>query len=302
MRIPPLAAALFAAALPAAVLFAAPAAAQSDAPIVVIGQRDVKQQIESFVGALTQASPRGQIARFETAVCPGAFGVPDGQRAAIGDRIRLVAKGVGLDVAAADCKPNLLVVVTADKTAFIKALGKDHGYMFGDRTPAQIRKIIAEPGPATAWQVQAMVNADGRPISNEADMPINRTTRTPSRITPPARPTFLAAVVVVESKSLEGLSTTQLADYAAMRALARIDPARVDAAAPATILRVLDAAADSEVPVTLTQWDFGFLKGLYSGPNNLYAPSQRSEIGRAIEQELDRSDGGGAPRPGGSPG
>ena len=49
----------------------------------------------------------------------------------------------------------------------------------------------------------------------------------------------------------------------------------------------------SEVPVTLTQWDFGFLKGLYSSPNNLYAPSQRTEIGRVIEQELDDDD---APR------
>lgn len=289
-------------ALLAAALLAAPAAAQTDAPIVVIGQRDIERQIESFVGALTPASPRGQIARFETAVCPGAFGLAETQRAAVRDRVRLVAEGIGLDVAAADCKPNLLIVVTADKTAFIKALGKDHGYMFGDRTPAQIRKIIAEPGPATAWQVQTMVNADGRPISNEGDMPINRTNRTPSRITAAARPAFMAAVVVVESKALEGLSTTQLADYAAMRALARIDPARVDAAAPATILRILDASPDSEVPVTLTRWDFGFLKGLYSSPNNLYAPSQRSEIGRTMEQELDRSDDGAAPRPGGSPG
>lgn len=284
-------------ALFALALFAAPAAAQDDAPIVVIGQRDIEQQIEAFVGALTPASPRGQIARFETAVCPGAFGIPDAQRAAVRDRIRAVAKGVGLDVAAPDCKPNLIVVVTADKAAFIKALGKDHGYMFGNRTPAQIRKILAEPGPATAWQIQTMVNADGRPISNEADTPINRSTRNPSRITAAARPAFMAAVVVVENKALDGLTTTQLADYAAMRALARIEPARIDAAAPATILRILDAAADSEVPVTLTQWDFGFLKGLYSSPDNLYAPSQRSEIGRAMEEEMDRSDGGAAPRP-----
>ena len=283
-------------ALVAFALIAAPAAAQTDAPIVVIGQRDIEQQIESFVGALTKTSPSGQIGRFESAICPGAFGMADAQRAAVRDRIRVVAKGVGLDVGDADCTPNLVVVVTADKTAFIKALGKDHNYMFGDRTPAQVRKILAEPGPATAWQVQLTVNSDGRAISNEGDMPINRTTRRPSRITPPARPAFMAAVVVVESKALEGLSTTQLADYAAMRTLARIDPTRIDAAAPATILRVLDAAADSEVPVTLTQWDFSFLKGLYSIPNNLYAPSQRSEIGRAMEQEMDRSDGGAAPR------
>lgn len=287
-------------ALLALTLLGAPAAAQDDAPIVVIGQRDIEQQIESFVGVLTPTSPRGQIARFETAVCPTAFGMADAQRAAVRDRIRAVAKGVGLDVAAPDCKPNLVVIVTADKAAFLSALGKKHSYMFGDRTPTQIRKILAQSGPATAWQIQTMVNADGRPISKDGDMPINRTTRSPSRITAAARPAFMAAVVVVESKALDGLTTTQLADYAAMRALARIDPARIDAAAPATILRILDAAAESEVPVTLTQWDFGFLKGLYSSPNNLYAPSQRSEIGRVIEQEIESGDGGTAPRPAGS--
>lgn len=276
-----------------AALLAAPAAAQTDAPIVVIGQREIEQQIESFVGALTRASPRGQIGRFEAAICPGAFGMADAQRAAVGERIRAVAKAVGLTVGNADCTPNLVVIVAANKAAFLKALGKDHNYMFGDRTPAQVRKIIAEPGPAAAWQIQQMVNSDGRPVFNEADMPINRSTQRPSRITPPARPAFAAAVVVVESEALVGLSTTQLADYAAMRALARIDPERVDAAAPASILRILDAAADSEVPLTLTEWDFSFLKGLYSMPNNLYAPSQRTEIGRVMEQELE---GGAAPR------
>lgn len=289
-------------ALLAAALLALPAAAQDqeqdNAPIIVTGQKDVEKQIESFVDALTPTSPRGQIARFEKAICPGAFGMPEAQRAAISDRIRTVAKGVGLDVAAADCRPNLLVLVAPDKPALLNALGNKHSYLFGDRTPSERRRLIAEPGPATAWQVQRMVNSDGRPISNESDMPINRTTQTSSRVTPPARPAFMAAVVVVESKALEGLSTTQLADYAAMRAFARIDPARIDASAPSTILRVLDASPDSEVPITLTQWDFSFLKGLYSSPANLYAPSQRSEIGRAMEKEMDGGDdGGNTPRP-----
>lgn len=289
-------------ALLALALLAAPAAAQDDGPIVVTGHRDLEQQIESFVGALTPASPRGQIARFETAVCPGVFGVPEAQRAAVRDRIRAVAKGVGLDVAKPDCTPNLLVMVAADKNAFIKALGKDHIYLFGDRTPAQVRKILAEPGPATAWQIQTMVNGDGRAVANEGDTPVNRTTRRPSRITAAARPAFLAAAVVIDGAALEGLTTTQLADYAAMRALARIDPTRIDAAAPPTILRILDASSDSEVPVTLTQWDFAFLKGLYSSPDNLYAPSQRSEIERAMNQEFDRAGDQDTPPRGKSPG
>ena len=40
-------------------LLAAPAAAQDDGPIVVTGYSELEQQIKSFVGALTPASPRG---------------------------------------------------------------------------------------------------------------------------------------------------------------------------------------------------------------------------------------------------
>jgi hypothetical protein len=52
------------------------------------------------------------------------------------------------------------------------------------------------------------------------------------------------------------------------------------------------------VPVTLTQWDFSFLKGLYSSPGNLYAPSQRSEIGRVMAREMEGADDGKSRPPG----
>lgn len=269
-----------------------PAAAQNDGPIIVTGKKTAEEQIESFVEALTKASPRGQIARFEKAICPGAFGIPVAQRRAVEARIRTVATGVGLNVGAMNCKPNLLVMVTSDKPAFFKILRKKHYYLFGNRSPSEIRRLIAEPGPASAWQIQVTVNGDGRPTFNESDTPVDRSTRNPSRISTPARPAFKAAVVVVESKALTGLSTTQLADYAAMRAFARIDPARLDASTPSTILRILHTAVGDAVPITLTQWDYAFLKGLYSSPPNLYAPSQRTEIRRTMEKELDRSEGG----------
>ena len=70
---------------------------------------------------------------------------------------------------------------------------------------------------------------------------------------------------------------------------ARTDPARLPTTGPATILSVIDAPANAEVPVTLTQWDLGFLRGLYASPANLRAPAQRGAIGDTIARDLQRA-------------
>ena len=77
--------ALFAA-LAAAGSFAAPAQIPAqdrsdDSEIVVEGVRERQQQIRRFVDALTEAPVRGQIGRFDWAVCPAAAGLPDADAA-----------------------------------------------------------------------------------------------------------------------------------------------------------------------------------------------------------------------------
>ena len=42
----------------------------------------------------------------------------------------------------------------------------------------------------------------------------------------------------------------------------------------------------SEVPITITRWDLGFLRGLYGGQANLRAPQQRGDIQRRVASEL----------------
>ncbi len=292
MRIPPFPATLLVLGLsvvPAAVLAQAP----DETTIVVTGQKDLERQIDNFIGALTPSSPSAQIGRYEDEICPRTLGFNDAQRAAVEERIKLVAQSVGMRAGGADCRINMLVIAAPDKAAFLKEVGTKHAYLFGDRTPTEMRKIMAQPGAATAWQVEGQLNADGRPVTPEFGIPVNRTVRSPSRITTGARPYVAGSVVVMDSRTLVGLSTTQVADYALMRAFAKINPAKLETTTAPTILRVLDAPDNAEVPLTLTQWDFAFLKGLYSGSNNLYASSQRSEIGRVLEQEVGGKDEGG---------
>jgi hypothetical protein len=109
-----------------------------------------------------------------------------------------------------------------------------------------------------------------------------------SRISTGTRRAVNVALLVTEQGALEGLTTTQLADYAAMRLLADTDPASVPSEV-SSILTIVDAPPESEVPVTLTQWDLSFLRSLKAVPASLYSAAQRGEIGRRMARELASS-------------
>jgi len=140
------------------------------------------------------------------------------------------------------------------------------------------------------------VDARGKPLPQGDIEPfVNRTTVQSSRITAADRPVFDAAALVVEQRALDGLSTTQLADYAAMRLFAKTEPQRLAASEAPTILKILDAPMGTEIPLTLTDWDLSFLRGLYASPANLYAGSQRSSITKQIMKDMKGTESGEKP-------
>jgi hypothetical protein len=107
-----------------------------------------------------------------------------------------------------------------------------------------------------------------------------------TRITPMARQEFSGAVVVVQADAIAGLTTTQLADYAAMRAFVRTDPSKLTASAANSILNVVTTPMGAPVPLTLTAWDMSFLKAYYASRLNNFAANQRSEMREKMSQDL----------------
>lgn len=272
---------------------AQPAQAQSDQTIVITGERDGGKTVRDFVRALTPVGSAGQISRFERSVCPVVFGLPQRQAGAVAARMRRVAQGAGILAGGPSCSPNVVVLVTADKKGLLRELLRQQPGYFDDLAPAKIRAILRQPGPAAAWQLQGPpVNSRGVEVQADAasGLPTNRTTDAGSRLTAPARPQFDAAVVVVESSALAGLTVTQLADYAAMRAFSGADPVKLASAGAPTILRVLEAPIGSEVPITMTRWDFGFLRGLYTANRNVHTGAQRSQIAGTIAKDLEGTE------------
>lgn len=273
----------------------AAAATPPDAPeppseIVVQGTRVGKKQIRDFVKAVTTMPSTGQIARFHAPACPVVMGLPPVQNAAIADRMRRVAAAAKVGVAPAGCTPNAFVIVAADKKAAIAELERRFPSYFSGMSDGQVHELESDGAPAVAWQVRSRLSADGefleKPIGG---FYVVRGTHNPSRLRSSSVPTFLASLVVIDLKAAGGLTVTQLADYAAMRTFAATDPGRVLQTGAPTILGVLGQPDDKPLPITLTYWDLGLLKALYSTDNAYYVGYQRGDIEHVMKQELERS-------------
>jgi len=261
-------------------------------PIVVTGRKDMDQRIRAFADTLQDARGLDQIGRFEAqGICPAALGIVDQQARQVEARMRRVAASVGIPVARAKCTPNALVVVADDKRAFIERLQQKRPFWFVSLSFGAVRRLARSAGPAAVWHVEGTLNGDGLDLGVRdyyGASSVNQSFHAPSLITAATRPHFNAGIVVLNIQALEGLSTTQLADYAAMRIFAPTDPSKLAAPYDTTILRILDAPRGTPVPLSLTHWDVGLLKGLYSARDNLYTGAQKNEIRKQIEQELRR--------------
>lgn len=280
----------------AGVTLAVPAAAQ-DGPanharaddIVVEGRRDRDKQLQDFVRGLSFAPNSDSLARWDGSdSCPLTIGLQPADNKAITDRIRRVAAAAKIPLAPAGCnKWNILVIFTDDKAAMVKRLEKQVPDLFVNHRGDLIR-IRKEAGPALAWHVNGMVSRDGQLLPSGGDAPAeNRTALGATRLAVAARPIYLVSVVVIEIRGTEGLTRTQLADYAAMRAYSDADPAKADKTGAPTILTVLTAPIGSATPPSMTTWDFSFLKGLYASQAVLYANAQRGAIVETMKRELD---------------
>lgn len=261
-----------------------PPADQQEIVIRANRVRDRDERIRQFVQAVTVAEPNyRQLSRFELPACPMVVGLGQPQDRMIADRMRQVAAAVGIETGREGCHPNALVIVADDKEATMAWMRRKLPNFFVDSIgrPILLRK---EKGPAQAWHVGGLRDSTGR----EAGIVL--VGETPSMVHPMGRPHFLASVLIVEARALAGLTTTEFADYAAMRAFAQLDPARLKDRNAPTILTILDAPAGAEVPLTLTGWDLAFLRGLYASEENAYAETQRREIQRAMNKDLSRAE------------
>jgi hypothetical protein len=273
-----------------------PPQSTSSDEIVVQAVRPSEHQVRDFVRNLTAVPSYGQIGRFHHPICPVAMGLRGVQNGRIAERMRQVAAAAAIPVGPAGCTPNVFVIVAPDKAAAITELNRRFPAYFSQMSARHVRELTASPEPAAAWQLRGLLTQDGEEAAKAvgADYYTIKGTQSPSRIKAVSKPTFTASVVVIDVKAAAGLTLVQLADYAAMRTFADIEPARITTVGVPTILTVLGQPDDKPLPVTLTYWDLGFLKSLYATDNSYLASYQRGDMEQLVKQEVEQS--GAAPK------
>jgi hypothetical protein len=259
--------------------------------IVVRGKREREAQIKGFIDALAPGRYSGQLARFSSEACPGVLGLVPAQSAVVVARLRQIGEAVGVPLAKPGCTPNLWVVVTSDRAALAeKVRGSWTNGPSGRPAPGSSTDL------ATVLHAERLLDANRQEVGVKVDAGdgdggyYQSEIYTSNRIRPSATRTYVASALIVEPKTLAGLTTRQLADYAAMRLFARADPARLGPGSPPSILAALAAPDGSELPESVTEWDFAFLRALYRSDDRSYANAQKDEMQSIIRKEITGED------------
>lgn len=269
-----------------------PVETSADKEIVVTGFREPQQAATEFVDAVS-VEHEGQIARFESRICPAIFGLPDDRKAAVERRLRKVAEAAGIEVETADCRPNLVVAVAADPVDFVRTLHKKRPWLFRDLRRAAIERLTGTQAPARAWHLVGRRESDGRRAEHFVDTEgvYLDAHLTPShqfsRLKKSTRPMLNLAFVVVDLPSIVNLTIPQLADYAAMRALAMTRPNAQLAMDGRSILGLFDDRRAGRAPaLSVTAWDLAYLRALYATRSVTTAAQQRATMARIAGETL----------------
>lgn len=258
-------------------------------PIVVTGNRTAeKERVRELSRTITPIVARDDaMPRFSDPICFIAAGLAREHLLELSNRLAIDTNEAGIQLAGDGCHPNVAILFVDDGAEQIAEFRKSFPRLFGDLTPADIRKVIAQPGPVHAWWVAQTVNSEGLRANaigatgGAANAPTLRVS-TSSILVLPSRRDVRFAVIIIERKALVGLSLVQIADYVAMRTLAGARPADGE-----TILSLFKPGATP--PAQMSGFDRSYLKSVYEGQGNQRAGTKLDQIARSISRR-DRDE------------
>jgi hypothetical protein len=291
-----------------AALAAAPSGAlaqdRSPAPangeITVVGRREA---LTTMLKHVLQESGSGQLARFETRLCPGVAGLPENYSSTIVGIIRANAQAAGLGVQKEGCRPNAIAVFVSDPKALIEGWKKKDPSLFGYMTPDEIASLTKIAYPVVSWRVTETRGRDGTPperldsvgvpgggTSPTAQNAIVVRNASPMRLYENVREDILLSLAVVDSRLIGGKTLQQLGDLATLHLLLTIAPDAGSKAARDSILSLFAERTDgAAAPAGLSAADRGMLKGMYRAvENNFTANAQRGRLAGAVRREEDK--------------
>jgi len=264
---------------------APPPASQTTTVEGVVVTAAPKETISEFVRSIAEETRSGRIARWNKKICPATLGLQTRYAQYLNDRLGLIARDVGIRVSEPGCRPDILIIVTADVPTLLGELEREHSEVFAvrrwsdERTSSggsqSFEDFMQTPRPVRWWHVSEEVPADGQPW-----MPGRQVRVQPSRVRSSMRDDFNHVIIIVDAQKAQGVSYQALSDYVAMVALAQLNPNTSTVAVP-TVLNLFNDRDAGKTPVDgVTDWDRAYLKSLYGIRAD--TPDGRRQRGRIV--------------------
>lgn len=252
--------------------------ARPDAP-----EHEVRQQAQAL--SRMEDLRTEPLARFQDKVCPGILGLPLDAATLMVDRIRYDAERVGLELANDEkCVPNILIAFVRNGQAELQELKRKRGYLFSAISVEELRELTHDAGPVHAWSSTVVKTRDGVAFQGREEggsIPTAQVSMSDSRIFLANRRDISYSIVAIDIAAINGMSVVQIADYAAMRALARTRPAKSNAPAD-TILSLFDGPGPH--PFEWTNFDLAYMRSLYGEGANLPAYAKIAGVSREMQK------------------
>lgn len=270
---------------------------------VIVDRRRLEEVARSYVEQLSEPPRGARLARWNRPLCASVSNMQAELAQFVIDRIAVNAFDAGADVAGPGCKPNVIILATADGPALAQRLVSE--FEMGFRPAAQhtnpsraaLREFQNSRKPVRWWNVAIPMEIstgelaarmygdtmypDGGPI------PAAVRVRDGSRIRSNVRYDMAWTVIIIDMNRTDGVPLGVLADYVSMVSLAQIDPT-ADLSGQQTVMNLFEGDA----PVRgLTSWDKDYLAALYSAPPDRSNPrSQEAAVTRSLVRQRRAQD------------
>ena len=258
--------------------------------IVIEADREARRDIlRKQVSGITRP-PRFDrpMGRFMLPPCPKVYGLKREFAQIIEARFRDNLASTGIIAARKDCVANVYILFVKDLDNGLRQAAEETA-IFKQLLSYQQDRVLDEEGPVRAWNLSEVRDEDGNPFAYDPKTRMhNNRPNIASRLRLPITVEIVGSVVAIDVSALPGKSLYQLADYATVRGLADVDPARREEGSPLdSILTLFDE--DAYPPEELTLFDRAYLKTLYGFPTEVSAPQMYSQIAM-IAERMERQE------------
>jgi hypothetical protein len=258
-----------------------------DGKTQVPGGNDAFDQARSISGVQPNESYVVALPRFWKPVCPGVTGLRLDYAEAMVARMRENVTRMKGPLAATNCSPNLVVAFEDDGRTLLSDLKRDRPDIFGLVSQAEQAELLTGEAPVRVWNnIAPRWTGGGAPPRDWQHASVwgqlNRNAM-------PVSYDIVSTLVVFNRAAAEGMTLTQLADYATMRGLSHTRPATGEQPMT-TILSLFEGNTGS--PEQLTDFDLGYLRSLYWWQPNASAAHRFADVSRWMKASAKAAPSG----------